>query len=131
MKRTLLFIALALGLSPVLAAAQSALPAPTASGTTITVNYPTACTTSATCTPQLWRCTGSPTTCTATSTNWNLIVTGAAQATTLSDATGVNGTTYQYVVVITQGTDTAAPSNDYAGTPEPPLAPATISGATS
>ena len=130
MKRILLLLILA-GLVPTFASAQSALPIPTASGTAIAVTYPAACTTAAPCTPQLWRCTGSTSVCTTTSTNWTLITTGAAQAASLSDATGVNGTTYQYVVVITQGSDVAPASNDYAGTPEPPLAPATISGATS
>ena len=130
MKRILLSLILA-GLVPTFASAQSALPTPTASGTNITVGYPAACTTAAPCTPQLWRCTGSTSVCTTTSTNWTLSTTGAAQAASLSDATGVNGTTYQYVVVITQGSDVAPASNDYAGTPEPPLAPATISGATS
>jgi hypothetical protein len=129
-KKILLSILLAL-FTPILAAAQSTLPAPTPSGTTITVSYPAACTAAAPCTPQLWRCAGSTTVCTATSSNWTLLTTGAAGAATLSDATGVNGTTYQYVVVITQGSDVAPPSNDYAGTPTPPLAAATISGATS
>jgi hypothetical protein len=130
MKKLFVFLFLAAA-SATAAAAQSTLPAPTPSGTTINVSYPAACTTASPCTPQLWRCAGSPTTCTATSSNWTLLTTGTAQAATLSDITGVNGTTYQYVVVITQGSDVAPASNDYAGTPTPPLAAATISGATS
>lgn len=131
MKRILLSLILA-GLVPTFASAQSALPTPTASGTNITVGYPAACTAAAPCTPQLWRCTGTTAICTTSSTNWNLIpLTVTGNQTALTDTTGVNGTTYQYVVVITQGSDVAPASNDYAGTPEPPLAPATISGATS
>ena len=131
MKRILLSLILA-GLVPTFASAQSALPTPTASGTNIAVGYPAACTTAAPCTPQLWRCTGTTASAQPASTNWTPDSFDCdAEPDRSHDTTGVNGTTYQYVVVITQGSDVAPASNDYAGTPEPPLAPATISGATS
>ena len=107
------------------------LPAATTPSTTITITYPAACTTANPCTAQIFRCTGNQTVCTATSANWTPLASGTGNQVTYVDSTGIQNTTYTYEVTIEQGTLIAGPSNFYTGTPTAPLAPATISGATS
>jgi len=133
--KQLLAIAVLMLLPLAVKAQTAALPPATAAQTVITITYPAACTTAAPCTAQVFRCTGTQTVCTATSTNWTPIASVPSNGTSYTDSTGVAGTTYTYEVTNTQTVSgvivDAGPSNFYTGTPTSPLAPVTISGATS
>lgn len=112
------------------------LPTATTASTTLTITYPVACTAANPCNAQVLRCTGNQTVCTATSSNWTPLFDVLNNGASYIDSTGVAGTTYTYEVTVEQGSPigsglVAGPSNFYTGTPTAPLAPATISGATS
>lgn len=124
-----------LAIAPLAFGQTSSLPPATPAQTVITITYPAACTTADPCTAQVFRCTGTQTVCTLTSSNWTPIAAVSNNGTSYTDTTGVAGTAYTYEVTNTQTVSgvivDAGPSNFYTGTPTAPLAPATISGVTS
>jgi hypothetical protein len=118
--------------------AQTNLPTQSVPASNLTANPPAPCVSGNSCGATLWRCTGAATACPASGSNWTQI--GSALTSLVSgtpapfpaDTTGAIGTAYTYVIVYTQGTQTAWSTNTYTGTPTAlPLASGTISGSTS
>jgi len=124
-RKLLLILGIALFLGH-LAHAQSALPAPTGASSSLTMSCPSPATGS-----QVWRCTGTSSTCTLASNNWQQIGTIATPSGSYADSTGLIGQPYTYAGVCTDGAIVAPASNFYTGTPTSPLAAGTLTGTTS
>jgi len=124
MRKILLVLGLAFSLASA-AGAQSALPAPTGAASSLTMACPSPATGS-----EVWRCTGTSSSCTLASANWTEVGTITGASGSFADSTGVVGTAYTYAGVCTDGAIIAPSSNFYTGTPTSPLAAGTLSGAT-
>lgn len=103
---------------------------PAATQHQVSLSWTNACSSSLTCTFNVYRCAGSASTCTATSTNWQLMNSSSISATAYSDAAVTTGSTYSYevyAVATVNGTlETSSPSNEVTVTvplgPAPPVA---------
>ncbi len=125
MRKILFAFGIALSLAT-MASAPSALPTPTGAASSLTMACPSPATGS-----EVWRCTGTSSSCTLASANWVEVGTITGASGSYADSTGVVGTAYTYAGVCTDGAITAPASNFYTGTPSSPLAAGTLTGSTS
>jgi hypothetical protein len=126
MKRILLLIVLALGLST--AHSQTLIALPTATSAAVDLTWTNGCSASISCSFLVYRCTGTVSACPTSGVVWSLITSTAIAPTSYTDTTVVGGSTYSYVVyaqAIESGvTLTAGPSNEVsAAVPLGPVAP--------